>query len=129
MLVFCILKRSLHVHLSDHCAYCPLAVLAHRLQSSILLLPNNFTRFSKVSTRNIFTFLQPQPELVLKLFLIFGISEPHCSHKVMFIKKRVASKMFNLELSKLGNRYSCSSKQLLCQARLQSRISYHFRIF
>ena len=28
------------------------------------------TRFSKVSTRNIFTFFQSQPELVLKLFLL-----------------------------------------------------------
>ena len=35
-------------------------------------------RFSKVSTRNIFTFFQPQSELVLKLFLIFGKSEPQC---------------------------------------------------
>ena len=40
----------------------------------------NFTRFSKVSTRNTFTFFQPQPEFALKLFLIFGQSdEPHYS--------------------------------------------------
>ena len=39
---------------------------------------NLITRFSKASTGNIFTFFQARPELVLKLFLIFGHSEPHC---------------------------------------------------
>ena len=53
-------------------------------------LSNAFTRFSKVSTRNIFTFFQPRPELVLKLFLIFGQSEPHCSYTQLsvLIKKK-----------------------------------------
>ena len=32
------------------------------------------TRFNKVSTGNIFTCFQPQPELVLTLLLIFGQS-------------------------------------------------------
>ena len=62
-----------------------LAVLVYKRRRSIFLLPNDFTRFSKVSTRNIFTFFQPQPELVLKLFLIFGQSESHCSYKVVLI--------------------------------------------
>ena len=57
------------------CILSSLATLVHRLQRSIFRLPNVFTtRFNKVSTRNIFTFYQPQPELVLKLFLIFGQS-------------------------------------------------------
>ena len=47
----------------------------------------NYTRFSKVSSRNIFIFFQPEPELVLKLFLIFGQSEPHSSYEVILIKK------------------------------------------
>ena len=45
-------------------------------------------RFIKVSTnKDIFTFFHSEPELVLKLFLIFGQSEPHCSYKVVLIKK------------------------------------------
>ena len=54
----------------------------------LLCTLRTFTRFSEVSTRNIFPFFQPQPLFVLKLFLIFGQSdEPHCSHKVVLIKK------------------------------------------
>ena len=60
--------EEIPVHLSqttDHCAFCPL------LQSSLtgcraeanFLLPNYFTRFSKVLTRNIYTFFS------LSLFL------------------------------------------------------------
>ena len=45
------------------------------------------TRFSKVSTKNIFTCFQPCPELVLKLFIVFGQPEPPCSYKVVLIKK------------------------------------------
>ena len=64
--------EEISVHLSkitDHCAFCPLSQsLPNRLQMSIFLLPNDFTRFGKVSTRNIST--------VLKLFLNFSQSEP-----------------------------------------------------
>ena len=61
------------------------------------------TRFSKVSTQNIFTFFQPQPELVLKLFLIFGQSESHCSYKV--IKKSVSPKRVMVQSCVIGHVY------------------------
>ena len=32
-------------------------------------------------------FFQPHSEIVPKLFLIFGQSEPHCSYEVAVIKK------------------------------------------
>ena len=38
-------------------------------------------------------FFQPQPGLVLKLFLTFSQSEPHCSYKVVFIKKACSFKI------------------------------------
>ena len=71
----------------DNCRY-------NNKQEAVLLC-FNFTctlwtliiRFSKVLTWNTFTFFQSQPELVLKLFLIFGQSEPRCSYKVVLIKK------------------------------------------
>ena len=71
---------EISVHLSkitDHCVFCPFLQFSPTgCRGQFSLLPNDFTRFSKVLTRNIFTFFQPQPELVLKLFLIFGQSEP-----------------------------------------------------
>ena len=90
MLNVCILRRSLYIYprflTTVH------FVLSHnsrhKLQRSIFLLPNHFTKISKVSTTNIFTFFQPQSEFALKLFLIFGQSEPHCSYKVVLIKKK-----------------------------------------
>ena len=61
-----------------------------------------------VSTRNIFTFFQPQPELILKLFSIFRQSEPHFSCKVTLVKKRVFNftthKRFNHALT--GKHYN-----------------------
>ena len=64
------------------------------------------TIFSKVSARNIFTFFQPHPELVLKLFSIFGPSEPYCSNKIVLIKKSVyCYNAFSFTYKcKLGNR-------------------------
>ena len=55
--------EEISVHLSkitNHCKFCSLspAILVHRLGSNFLL-PTDFTRFSKVSTRNIFTLFQP----------------------------------------------------------------------
>ena len=42
----------------------------------------------KFQLMGIFTFFHSEPEVVLKLFLIFGQSEPHCSYKVVLIKKK-----------------------------------------
>ena len=47
------------------CILSSLAVLAHRLQRLNFLLPNDFIRFSEVSTWNIFTFFS----LTLSFFL------------------------------------------------------------
>ena len=91
VLIVCILRRSLYIYLRSLITErfnlsCSLRSQAAEVN---FLLPNNFTRFSKVPTRIIFTFFQPQPELVLKLFLTFGQSEPNCSYKVVLMKKSV----------------------------------------
>ena len=57
---------------SFYCAHCE-----RKVQDSV-----------KLSTRNTFTFFQPQPELVLKMFLIFSQSEPQCSYKVIVLIKK-----------------------------------------
>ena len=43
---------------------------------------------SQFSTTKTFLVIKPQPELVLKLFLNFGKFDPHCSYKVVLIKKK-----------------------------------------
>ena len=68
-----------------------LAVLAHRLQWSIMFCCQTILQDSVKFQQETFSlFFQPQPELVLKLFLIFAQSELHCSYKVAVpIKKSV----------------------------------------
>ena len=51
-------------------------------------IANIIRRFGKVSTRNIFTFFQRQPDFVLKLSLLLVQSEPQCFYKVVLIKKK-----------------------------------------
>ena len=63
MLVVCILRRSLYIYLR-------LLTTRHFVLSySPRQETADFTRFNKDSTRNIFTFFQPQTELVFKMFL------------------------------------------------------------
>ena len=57
-----------------YCAHCE-----RKLQDSVKF---------QLETLTLHVF-EPRPELVLKLFLIFGQSEPHCSYKVVLIKKLV----------------------------------------
>ena len=65
--------KEISVHLStitDYYILSSIADLAHRLQWPIFFVVQRFYKIlSKVSTKNIFTFYQPQ--LVIKLFLIF----------------------------------------------------------
>ena len=72
----------------------------------LCILRTEITRFSKVSTTNIFTFFQPKTELVLKLFLILGQTEPHCSSKIVLIKKIVVMFFSHWKMSSLKIRYS-----------------------
>ena len=61
--------EEISVHLSkitNHCAFCPLLQPSPTGSEVNFLLPNDFTRFSKVSTKNIFTFFF---NLSLSLFL------------------------------------------------------------
>ena len=49
-------------------------------------------------------FFQPQSEIVLKSFLIFGQSEPHCSYKVVLKKSvYITIKRYNCQLNTVHN--------------------------
>ena len=72
--------------------YWPLCILSSLSQSLPTGCRGQFfgchmQRFYMVQQSCIFNFLQPQ--LVLKFFLIFDQSEPHCFYKVVLIKKSV----------------------------------------
>ena len=54
--------------------------------------------FSQFSTTKTFLVIKLQPELVLKLLLNFGKFEPHCSYKVVLIKKRVVFRFYSVIL-------------------------------
>ena len=64
------------------CFYC--AHHERKLQNSV-----------KFQLETLSLFCQPQPELVLKLFLIFGQYEPHCSYEAV-IKKGVRTQTASL---------------------------------
>ena len=51
----------------------------------------NYKYSVKFQLKHFHFFKKPQPELVLKLFLVFGQSDPHCSYHVVLIKKRHVS--------------------------------------
>ena len=57
-------------------AFCPLSQSSpdHRLQRSIFFVAQDSVKFQ-------------QPKLMLRLYLLSGQSEPHCSYKVVLIKK------------------------------------------
>ena len=52
----------------------------------------------QLETLSLFSASEAQLELVLKLFLIFGQTEPHCCYKVVLIKKACSGEFKTTEV-------------------------------